>query len=124
MAALLREHEYELRPVLAALFTSEAFYSAPARVGLVKSPVEQVVGFVRSTGLLPADRKNPHTPDVAPPNLLHTLDVDLERLEQPCRIVGHRIERVRWHDPPPQAPPTNNQPSLPSKYNLPKPTKL
>jgi hypothetical protein len=51
LAGILRDQGYELAPVLRALFLSEAFYSEKAREGLVKSPVEHAVGFVRSTGL-------------------------------------------------------------------------
>jgi hypothetical protein len=51
LAGILRDQGYELAPALRALFLSEAFYSEKAREGLVKSPVEHAVGFVRSTGL-------------------------------------------------------------------------
>ena len=51
LAALLRASGYELRPVLAQLLTSEAFFSDASRAGLVKSPVEFALGFVRATGL-------------------------------------------------------------------------
>lgn len=51
LADLLRRNDYDLKPVLKRLFRSEAFYSERAREGLVKSPVEFAVGFVRDTGL-------------------------------------------------------------------------
>lgn len=49
---LLRSSNWELKPVFATLFKSEAFYSAKAKSGFVKNPVEHMVGLVRSSGLL------------------------------------------------------------------------
>jgi hypothetical protein len=51
MATVLRDADWELAPLLRAIFTSEAFYSDRAREGLVKGPVDHAVGFVRATGL-------------------------------------------------------------------------
>ena len=51
LAQELRENDWELRPVLRMIFTSQAFYGAKAKRGLIKSPLEFAVGFIRSTGL-------------------------------------------------------------------------
>lgn len=51
LAAVLRAHRYELRPFLRALLRGDAFWAPANRGQLVKSPVELLVGFVRSTGL-------------------------------------------------------------------------
>jgi uncharacterized protein (DUF1800 family) len=51
LAALLRASNYELAPVLATILKSEAFFSAASRSGLVKSPTEFALGFVRATGM-------------------------------------------------------------------------
>jgi hypothetical protein len=51
LAALLRGANWEIAPVLQALFVSEAFYSEKALEGFVKSPVEQGIGFMRSANL-------------------------------------------------------------------------
>lgn len=51
LAAQLRSSNYELAPVLATLFKSEAFYSPTAKSGLAKNPVEFALGFVRATRL-------------------------------------------------------------------------
>ena len=48
----LRAGGWELKPVLMKLFQSEAFFSAEARVGFVKGPVEHIVGFMRATSLV------------------------------------------------------------------------
>lgn len=56
LASILRDGGYELKPALKALFLSEAFYSARARDGMVKSPVEFVIGFVKTTNLPPVNR--------------------------------------------------------------------
>lgn len=50
LAALLRRHKYELKPVMRALLLSRAFYDETSRGSLVKSPVEIVVGTARQLG--------------------------------------------------------------------------
>ena len=47
IAQVFRESGYEIRPVLRALFTSNAFYEPGNRAALIKSPVELVVGTLR-----------------------------------------------------------------------------
>jgi len=47
IARVLRESDYELRPALRALLTSDAFYAPESRAVLIKSPVELVVGTLR-----------------------------------------------------------------------------
>jgi hypothetical protein len=56
LGALLRQGNWELTPVFSTLFLSEAFYSAEAKAGFVKSPVDYALGFVRSTGILAPER--------------------------------------------------------------------
>lgn len=51
LALILQENDWELRPVLRTIFLSEAFYGPQSQAGLVKSPLEYAVGFIRSTGL-------------------------------------------------------------------------
>ena len=55
VAALLRRHEYELAPVVAAILGSGVFYSERAYRALVKSPVEFVVGTYKTLGLKQID---------------------------------------------------------------------
>ncbi len=43
---------YDLKLLLTRIFQSKAFFSPRAKAGLVKNPVEHVVGFQRATGLL------------------------------------------------------------------------
>lgn len=50
MAATMRGNRYEIAPVLEELFLSEHFYNARFRGERIKSPVELVVGAVRSLG--------------------------------------------------------------------------
>jgi uncharacterized protein (DUF1800 family) len=47
LADLFRDSGYEIRPLLAALFASEAFWAVENRGRLVKSPVDFVVGTLR-----------------------------------------------------------------------------
>jgi uncharacterized protein (DUF1800 family) len=55
VAALLRAHDFELTPVLGAIFRSNVFYSERAYRALVKSPVEFVVGTYAALGLSAID---------------------------------------------------------------------
>jgi uncharacterized protein (DUF1800 family) len=48
----LRAGGWELKPVLVKLFQSEAFFSAKAKAGFVKGPVEHITGFMRATSLV------------------------------------------------------------------------
>jgi uncharacterized protein (DUF1800 family) len=48
LAACIREHNFALRPVLRRLFSSSIFFSAAARVSLIKSPAEFVLGTQRT----------------------------------------------------------------------------
>ncbi len=50
-AAILRGSGYEMKPVLRALFLSDAFWRKDGRGGLVKSPVALIVGVHRDLGL-------------------------------------------------------------------------
>ncbi|MCB9838808.1 MAG: DUF1800 domain-containing protein [Phycisphaeraceae bacterium] len=50
MASTLRRHKYELRPALRELFLSEHFHDPALGDEKIKSPVELVVGAVRSIG--------------------------------------------------------------------------
>lgn len=92
MAALLRGNGYELKPLLKALFKSEAFYSPKSKEGRVKGPVEHLVGFCRATGLTPIDNKAVTDPAAWPQNLLRTVDTFLttcaQRPSQPPSVNG------------------------------------
>jgi hypothetical protein len=47
----MRDENWEIAPVLEALFRSEAFYSSEARRAFVKGPTDHAIGFMRATGL-------------------------------------------------------------------------
>ncbi len=51
LAAIFREARYEMKPLLRALFLTPAFRDQANRGGLIKSPIELVVGTVRLLGL-------------------------------------------------------------------------
>lgn len=51
MARVLRIHHYELQPMLRNLFLSEEFYSGNAMASHIKSPVELMIGTIRTLGL-------------------------------------------------------------------------
>lgn len=48
LASELRSARYDLKPALGRLFRSEHFYASPHRNGRIKSPVDLIVGAVRS----------------------------------------------------------------------------
>jgi uncharacterized protein (DUF1800 family) len=51
LATILREGDYELRPVLRVLLRSRAFFADASRRAHVKNPIEAAVGMLRDTGL-------------------------------------------------------------------------
>jgi uncharacterized protein (DUF1800 family) len=55
LAALFRQNDYEMKPLLRELWLSDAFWSPANRGTLVKSPVELLVGAVRSFGITLAE---------------------------------------------------------------------
>jgi len=54
-AAVLRKNNYELKPLLRAMFLSNAFYSDSVICAHVKSPLELLVGELRSLEIVPID---------------------------------------------------------------------
>ena len=54
-AAVFRDARYEVKPLLRAIFTSEAFWSPENRGALIKSPVDIVVGTLRTFAISPFD---------------------------------------------------------------------
>ena len=55
VAALIRKNDYELKPVMRAIFKSDAFYAPSARFSLIKSPTELTVGTFRMLDASPGD---------------------------------------------------------------------
>ncbi|MGZ5099852.1 MAG: DUF1800 domain-containing protein [Usitatibacter sp.] len=54
-AAVFRDSRYEVKPLLRAVFTSDAFWSADNRASLIKSPVDLVIGTMRTFDIRPFD---------------------------------------------------------------------
>ncbi|HEX3099205.1 MAG TPA: DUF1800 domain-containing protein [Usitatibacter sp.] len=54
-AAVFRESRYEVKPLLRAVFLSDAFWSPENRATLVKSPVDLVVGTLHMLDVRPQD---------------------------------------------------------------------
>ncbi|HZR01657.1 MAG TPA: DUF1800 domain-containing protein [Burkholderiales bacterium] len=59
LGAILRDNNYELKPLLATIFMSRDFYSAPSMGTHIKSPVELVVSTYKKLGL----KEVPGVPD-------------------------------------------------------------
>jgi len=51
LAAIMRNNNYELAPVLRALFTSEHFFDQLNRGCIIKSPIDLYIGMARSIGV-------------------------------------------------------------------------
>lgn len=47
MADIFRQSKYTIKPVLKALFSSQHFFETAMKACLIKSPIENIVGFVR-----------------------------------------------------------------------------
>ena len=99
MAQKLRDDGYELKPLLTALFRSEVFYADAAKAGLVRTPVQQVVGFARQTGLVPWDDVQDWEAPDGTPNTLRSLEGALyqaaQRPTQPPSVNGWPQDR-QW----------------------------
>lgn len=57
LATIFRDSRYEIKPLLRALFMSDAFFAPDNRAVLVKSPVELLVGTLRQFGIENADAR-------------------------------------------------------------------
>ncbi|HEX5130412.1 MAG TPA: DUF1800 domain-containing protein, partial [Usitatibacter sp.] len=55
LAAVFRENRYEVKPLLRAMFLSNAFWDPDNRATLIKSPVDVIVGTLRTFGIQPLD---------------------------------------------------------------------
>lgn len=55
LAALMRAESYQIKPVLRRLFLSQHFYDAGLRGEQIKSPVQLIVGAIRSLNTPPRD---------------------------------------------------------------------
>ncbi len=53
LAARIRQHNFEWRPILRELFASRLFFSPEARQSIIKSPVELLLGAVRQLNVRP-----------------------------------------------------------------------
>ena len=51
LAELFRASDYEIKPVLKAMFTSAHFFSEQFRGAMIKSPADQLFGFWRAAGI-------------------------------------------------------------------------
>jgi hypothetical protein len=72
-----RKTNYDLKALFKRIFMSKAFFSARAQEGIVKSPVEHHIGFLRTTGL-----------NVATSRLDSSLNDSAQRPTQPPTVNG------------------------------------
>lgn len=55
LANVLRENNYDVKPMLTAMFQSDAFYGSRARFTHIKSPIELLIGAMRTLEIAPID---------------------------------------------------------------------
>ncbi len=60
LAAIFRENDYEIVPVLKALFSSEHFFDEANRGAMIKSPIEHFVGYWRTIEIEHVDPEDAH----------------------------------------------------------------
>lgn len=77
LAKDFRASGYDLTALFKRIFLSKAFFSQRARDGLIKSPVEHHIGFMRTTGL-----------DLYPSRLDASLRDSAQRPSQPPTVNG------------------------------------
>ncbi|MCB9856632.1 MAG: DUF1800 domain-containing protein [Phycisphaerales bacterium] len=58
LADVLRKNNYEFKPMLKAMFNSDAFYSKRATFTHIKSPIELLVGTMRTLEISPIDTES------------------------------------------------------------------
>lgn len=78
LAKVLRDNKYELKPMLTAMFMSDAFYSERAKFTHIKSPTELLVGTLRSLD----------TPAVDTTAMTQALRTMGQELMQPPNVKG------------------------------------
>jgi uncharacterized protein (DUF1800 family) len=79
LAKIFRDGNYEIKPVLRALFRSEHFFSTEVRGAIIKTPLDFILGAARQfEGTMPAES----TQRVAYYNLMNTLRVSAQGLQQ------------------------------------------
>ena len=89
LADLYVKSNFEIKPVVKAILTSDAFYSDKAFTGHVKSPVEYVVGSVKQFGRR-HPRAQPHScPQTAGPGDLQP--AECVRLARRTGLVGRGL---------------------------------
>ena len=51
LGTVLRDHDYEVKPLLTTIFSSRDFYSQASYGGHIKGPVEHMVGIMKHLGV-------------------------------------------------------------------------
>jgi uncharacterized protein (DUF1800 family) len=88
LADIFRNNNYEIKPVLKALFSSEHFFDVANKGCVIKTPVDNVVGLVREAGTTFLDDSN-ITSQYTQYNLLHSYaGVLLQVIGDPPNVAG------------------------------------
>ncbi|WP_266367660.1 DUF1800 domain-containing protein [Tellurirhabdus rosea] len=91
LAQVFRQNQYEIKPVLTALFTSRHFFDTNLKGAIIKSPLELIVGSWRTFGMSVPDYTKETTNFYALANTLLTRsrEQQMDVLDQPT-VFGYK----------------------------------
>lgn len=89
MAAMFRNNNYDIKPVLSALFNSEHFFDVLNRGCVIKSPIDFVIGLCREYNVIFPDSKTSYVEAYALWGLIYTISRDTnQELGNPPNVAG------------------------------------
>lgn len=89
MAAIFRNNNYDIKPVLSALFNSEHFFDVLNRGCVIKSPIDFVIGLCREYTIIFPDAKTSYVETYALWALIYTISRDTnQELGNPPNVAG------------------------------------
>lgn len=89
LAAIFRNNNYDIKPVLSALFNSEHFFDVLNRGCVIKSPIDFVIGLYREYQVVFPDAKTNYVEAYALWALVYTISRDTnQELGNPPNVAG------------------------------------
>ena len=89
LATIFRDNNYNIRPVLAALFTSEHFFDVLNKGCIIKSPVDFTIGLCREYGVVFPDPKTNYVEAYGFWSFIYSISRDMnQELGNPPNVAG------------------------------------
>lgn len=89
LAKIFRDNNYDIRPVLTALFSSEHFFDPLNRACVIKSPVDFTIGLCREFNVIFPDAKADYVSAYNLWNIIYTISRDMnQELGNPPNVAG------------------------------------